>query len=173
MRNAIAASLAVFSFVWGEAAFAQMSERDLAIVGRALSFIEGSQSGERVVALIYDDAGQAEADALNAAMSGGYSARDITMVPRMVPLSDVSGGLAGADAAILLGGLSAGDAGISSTAASNGVLTVSSDMVCVQSGQCVMSLQSNPSVRIVVNESAASSASVSFTSAFSMMIERI
>jgi hypothetical protein len=52
-------------------------------------------------------------------------------------------------------------------------MTVSTDMACVQSGQCVMGVQSAPSVRIVVNRGAAGASSVSFAAAFAMMIEEI
>lgn len=172
MRFILAAALAALPLLTAGAS-AQMSERDLAIIGRALNFVEGGQPGQRVVALIYDDAGQAEADALNAAMSGGYSARDITMVSRMVPASEAASSLSGVDAAILLGGVSGGNPAIAQAAGSNGVMTVSANMGCVTSGQCVLGVQSAPAVRIVVSQSAANAASVSFATAFAMMIEQI
>ena len=104
-------------------------------------------------------------------MSGGLSAGRVTLNARLVPMVD-TGSLGGADAAVLLGG-AAGDAGVFSAASAAGVMTVSTDMGCVQSAQCVMGVQSAPSVRIVVNRGAANSSSVSFAAAFSMMIEEI
>ena len=70
-------------------------------------------------------------------------------------------------------GAASGDAGVFSAASSSGVMTVSTDMGCVESGNCVMGVQAAPSVRIVVNRGAADASSVSFAAAFAMMIEEI
>lgn len=162
-----AALLAVFA----SAAQAQTNERDLEVVGRALSFMEGVSGNERVVAVVFDPASAGEAQALVSAMSGGLSAGRVTLNGRLVPLGDAAA-LSGAHAALLVGGASA-DAGFAQTASSQGVMTVSTDLGCVQSGRCVMGVQSAPSVRILVNRSAASAASVRFSTAFAMMVEEI
>ena len=99
------------------------------------------------------------------------SAGRVTLNGRLVPAGDLSG-LSGADAAVLLGS-AASDAGVAGAANSAGALSVSTDMGCVESGGCVMGVQSAPSVRIVVNRGNASAASVSFAAAFAMMIEEI
>ncbi|WP_339336836.1 hypothetical protein [uncultured Maricaulis sp.] len=150
---------------------AETTQRDLEVIGRALSFVEGASGSDRTVAIVYDPASEAEAQALASAMSGGLSAGRVTLNARLVPMGD-TGSLGGADAAVLLGG-AAGDAGVFSAASAAGVMTVSTDMGCVQSAQCVMGVQSAPSVRIVVNRGAADSSSVSFAAAFAMMIEEI
>ena len=152
-------------------AMAETNQRDLEVIGRALGFVEGASGSDRTVAIVYDAASEAEAQALSGAMAGGLSAGRVTLNARLVPLAQASS-LAGADAAVLLGSAS-GDAGVFGAASSNGVMTVSTDMGCVQSGQCVMGIQSAPSVRIVVNRGAAQASSVSFAAAFAMMIEEI
>jgi len=151
--------------------FAETSQRDLEVIGRALGFMEGVDGSDRTVAIVYDPASEAEAQALAGAMSGGLSAGRVTLNARLVPVAD-AGSLGGAHAAVLLGGAS-GDAGVFSSASSAGVMTVSTDMGCVESGNCVMGVQSAPSVRIVVNRGAADASSVSFAAAFAMMIEEI
>jgi hypothetical protein len=152
-------------------ASAETSQRDLEVIGRALSFVEGASGSDRVVAIVYDAASEGEAQALNDIMSGGLSAGRVTLNGRLVPAGDLSG-LSGADAAVLVGG-AAGDSGVFSAASGEGVMTVSTDMSCVESGGCVMGVQSAPSVRIVVNRSAADTSSVSLAAAFAMMIEEI
>ena len=151
--------------------FAETSQRDLEVIGRALGFMEGVDGSDRTVAIVYDPASEAEAQALAGAMSGGLSAGRVTLNARLVPVAD-AGSLGGAHAAVLLGGAS-GDAGVFSSASSAGVMTVSTDMGWVESGNCVMGVQSAPSVRIVVNRGAADASSVSFAAAFAMMIEEI
>lgn len=150
---------------------AETTQRDLEAIGRALSFVEGASGSDRTVAIVYDPASEAEAQALASSMAGGLSAGRVTLNARLVPLADAAS-LGGADAAVLLGA-AAGDAGVFSSASSAGVMTVSTDMGCVESGNCVMGVQSAPSVRIVVNRSAATASSVSFAAAFAMMIEEI
>jgi len=150
---------------------AETTTRDLEVIGRALSFVDGASGSDRTVAIVYDAGSEAEAQALASSMSGGLSAGRVTLNGRLVSSSDLSG-LSGADAAVLLGG-TAGDAAVASAANSAGAMSVSTDMGCVQSGGCVMGVQSAPSVRIVVNRANASSASVSFAAAFAMMIEEI
>lgn len=104
-------------------------------------------------------------------MSGGLSAGRVTLNGRLVSSSDLSG-LSGVDAAVLLGS-AASDSNVASAVNSSGAMSVSTDMSCVESGGCVMGVQSAPSVRIVVNRANANAASVSFAAAFAMMIEEI
>lgn len=152
-------------------AAAETTQRDLEVIGRALGFVEGASGTDRVVAIVYDGGSEAEAQALASTMDGGLSAGRVTLNARLVPLGDLSG-LAGADVAVLLGA-AAGDTGVFGSASGQGVMTVSTDMGCVESGQCVMGVQSAPSVRIVVNGGARDASSVSFSAAFAMMIEEI
>jgi hypothetical protein len=151
-------------------AHAETTQRDLEVIGRAVSFMQGGSGSDRTVAIVYDAASAAEAEALHALMSGGMSAGRVTLTSRLVPASDASS-VAGADAAIMLGGAASGATATAVT--SQGILTVSTDLGCVQSGACVMGVQSSPAVRILLNRSAASTASVSFETAFSMMVEEL
>jgi len=150
-------------------AFAQTTERDLSVVGRALSFLEGAAGSDRTIAIVYDAASQAEAEALNAAMAGGLSAGRVTLNGQLVSQGTA---ISGVDAALFVGA-TASDAGAVQAATSSGILTVSTDLGCVQSGNCVMGIESEPAVRIIVNNGAASSAGISFSTAFSMLVEEI
>jgi hypothetical protein len=169
MRKIILAAIA--GAIMSAPSFAETTQRDLEVIGRALGFVEGASGSDRVVAIVHDAASAAEAQALAATLAGGLSAGRVTLTGRLVPSSDTAG-MAGADVAVLLGSAS-GDAGVFGAASSNGVMTVSTEMACVEAGQCVMGVQSAPSVRIVVNQGAARSSSISFAAAFAMMIEEI
>jgi len=169
MKLTLLSALAGSLFV-AAAAQAETTQRDLEVIGRAVSFMQGGSGTDRTVAIVYDAASAAEAEALHALMSGGMSAGRVTLTSRLVPASDVAS-VSGADAAIMLG--SAASGATATTATSQGVLTVSTDLACVQSGACVMGVQSSPAVRILLNRSAADTASVSFETAFSMMVEEL
>lgn len=169
MRKLIFSAVAVAMLAMP--AQAETTTRDLEVIGRALGFIEGASGSDRTVAIVYDAASDAEAQALAASMSGGLSAGRVTLNPRLVASDDL-GGLNGADAAVLLGGTS-GDSAVTGAASAAGIMSVSTDMACVETGGCVMGVQSAPSIRIIVNRANAASASVSFAAAFAMMIEEI
>lgn len=169
MRNILLPAIAAIAVA--APAMAETTTRDLEVIGRALGFVEGASGSDRTVAIVYDPGSEAEAQALASAMSGGLSAGRVTLNGRLVPAGDLSG-LSGADAAVLLGG-AASDAGVASAVNAAGAMSVSTDMGCVESGGCVMGVQSAPSVRIVVNRANANAASVSFAAAFAMMIEEI
>lgn len=152
-------------------AAAETTTRDIEVIGRALGFMEGVSGSDRVVAIVFDAASEGEAQALAAAMDGGLSAGRVTLTGRLVPVADVNS-VSGAHAAVLLGG-AANDASVASAVNSVGAMSVATDMGCVEAGNCVMGVQSAPSVRIVVNRANADSASISFAAAFAMMIEEV
>jgi hypothetical protein len=169
MRIFLAATVACLTSI--VPAHAETTTRDMEVVGRTLSFIENASGNTRTVALVYDAGSETIAQALAADMAGGLSAGRVTITARLVPAGDLSG-LAGAHAAFLLGD-TANDTSVTDAALGAGVMSVSSDLSCAESGRCVMSVQSAPSVRILVNRSNADAASVSFAAAFAMMIEEI
>ncbi|WP_300532193.1 hypothetical protein [Maricaulis sp.] len=152
-------------------AAAETTTRDLEVIGRALGFVENQSGSERVLAIVHDASSAGEAEALLTALSGGLRAGRVTLTGRLVSSAELSG-LDGAHAAVLIGG-AAGDPSIAQAINAAGILSVASDMGCVEAQGCVMGVQSAPSVRIVVNRANADAASVSFAAAFAMMIEEI
>lgn len=151
------------------AAKAQTSERDLEVVGRALSFLEGASGSARTVAIVFAPGDAAEAEALYAAMAGGLSAGRVTLNSQLIPLGQR---VSGVDAALFVGEASADSAAVRA-ATSAGVLTVSTNLSCVRAGDCVMGVQSAPPVQILVHRAAADTASIRFSTAFSMMVEEL
>lgn len=146
-------------------------ERDLQLIGRALSFVEGGATGNVTLAIVYADdvaGSQAEAESISAILGSGLSAGQVTLRPQLISISDVSG--IGSDAALFVpSGMSAHYSAISSAPS----ITVSTDRACADAGACVVAVQSQPSVEIYVSRSAADARSVSFASAFRMMINEL
>ncbi len=171
MFSKMFASAALFAAAFSGIAHAETTRRDLEVIGRALGFMEGASGSDRVVAIVHAGDAAAEAEAVAALLGGGLSAGRLTLTGRVVEAGDAAG-LQGADAVLLLGS-AAGDAALGQAAASGGRLTVSTEVGCATAGVCVMAVQSEPSVRIVVNRAAANAAGVGFDAAFSLMIEEI
>ncbi len=152
-------------------ASAQTTQRDLEVIGRAMSFLQGASGSDRVIAIAHAADGAAEAQAISDMMSGGLSTGRVTLTGRLVDAAD-SAGLAGAHAVILVGS-ALDDAGLRDAAAAQGVLTVSTLTDCASAGSCMLGVASAPSVRIVVNRANLDSAGIGFDPAFVLMVEEV
>jgi len=146
--------------------------KDLAVVGRALTFLENGPSGKAVLGVVFDPskpASVAEKNAVMAALGAGLSAGSITLVGKPVEVSEV-GGVSGVAALYLTKGIN--NAAVGSAAKSKRLITIG-DSACAVSGACVMSVSTDPKVDIQVNRAAAAGVGAAFKSAFSMMIHQI
>jgi len=142
--------------------------KDLQVIGRALSFVEGGATGDITVAVVYDDGSKAEAESVVALMDGGIKAGKVNMSAKLVAVSDL--GSAGDAAAIFV---PSGMASHYEAIKGSGKLTATTDKACVQDGACVVFVQSSPKVEILVSQAAAAASSVSFAAAFRMMIKEV
>ncbi len=104
-------------------------------------------------------------------LDGGLSTGRVTLTGRLVDSSD-TGALSGAHAVILVGSTLQNQA-LRDAASSSGVLTVSTDTDCANSGACMLGVASSPSVRIVVNRANLDAAGINFDAAFVLMVEEV
>lgn len=154
---------------------AAIEEKDMQVILRALAFQENPPSGTLTMAILYDpsvSASQSDANKAQSILSGGYSAKGITIQPQMVSVSSINN-ISNADLVYVTDGMSAHYSKVSSITSGKGILTVGTDKACVTAGGCIMFVQSTPSVEIVVNITSASESQVKFKSAFRMMIDEI
>lgn len=142
--------------------------KDLQVIGRALSFVEGGASGDVMVAVVYDDASKTEAESVVALLDGGMKAGKVNMSAQLVSVSDI-GSVGDAAAIFVPSGMSAHYGAIKAA----GKLTATTDKSCVQDGGCVLFVQSAPKVEVLVNQAAAAASAISFAAAFKMMIKEV
>ena len=126
--------------------------REIQVAARTLSFLDGGPSGKVVFAIVFDPSKPASVAEKDEVMSALGSAGD-------------------AGAFYLTHGVNYTAAG--AFAKSKKILSISSDMACVQSGACVMGVAATPKVEIVVNSAAATAIGAKFKAAFKMMIKEI
>lgn len=146
------------------------TKKDLNILGRALGFVEGGPTGTITAAIVHDPSNadsKAHADELMGLMSGGLTVGKITLQGSLVDITAGNGG--STPVAFVTRGIAGNEAGYFSAIASNGTIVVG-ELSCVEAGNCVINVVSSPSVKIYVSKAASASASVSFASAFRMMI---
>ena len=149
-------------------AFAQA--KDIEVAARTFKFIEGAPSGTATLGVVADPsvaASQAQADAIVAEFGGGKSVGGLTITPKVVAPGDVSG----VDMVFVTEGLGAQHSAIGAAAGSAGILSLSTDMACVDAGHCVMGVRAEPKVQIVVSRGATSAAGLTLNQALKMMIE--
>jgi hypothetical protein len=163
----LAAALLAASVIITNNAQAVTTTRDLRVIARAVGFINGLPRGVVDVAVV-DGPG---ADALVAAMGRDLTAGGVTLHPRRVPVSRLAN--SGVRIIIVPEGQRASHAAIAAAARSLSAVTLSTDMVCVRSGRCVVGVAAAPRVVIVVSRSAALASGVSFAQAFRVMIREI
>jgi len=166
---AVAAALALTS---ATAAAADMTERDLLVLVRALSFVQDMDTDMVRLAVVRDPAdarSRAEAAELMSSIGDELDVANVHVFTTEVDIGDL-GESPTADVMIVTAGLRPYYQQLADAAAAGRVLSVSSDMSCVQEGFCVLGVQSEPSVRLVLNARTASRNGVAFEPAFRMMV---
>lgn len=175
-RHLVFAGLALAATGLGAQAAAQTTSRDVEVAARAVAFLASKPTGEQTTAVIYapgNAESKADADAIVAILAGGVSANKVSLgAAKLVPVGDLSG-LAGVQVAFVTRGLGAQHDGIAKAAASQHLLTVSSDLGCVRAGHCVVGVQGQPSVQILISKQASQATGQSFASAFLMMAKEL
>jgi len=167
-KSTIAAACASAFFSAGPAS--ATPAKDIQATARVLTFLENGPTGKVVIGVVFDPhkpASVAEKNEIMAALGGGFSVGAITLTGR--PME--AGAVGGVKVVFLTRGVDY--AAVGSNARSRRIITIGSDPACVQSGGCVMSVSTDPTVQIIVNRNAAASAGAAFKAAFRMMIHEI
>lgn len=153
---------------------AEVTQKDLQVTARALSFLESPFVGETRVGILYDpesDRSTRQAEKVRMMLTGGLTVGELSLVPIMVPIDRAVN--ANVDLFFLteyLGGLSAT---ISELVSSKAVPCVTTDIAQVRKGACAMAIQSATKVRVLVNRQAADMTGMKFTTVFRVMITEL
>jgi hypothetical protein len=151
---------------------ASLSQKDIQILGKALGFLEPAPTGNASIAIAFDGADAAskqDAEAIASYFGGQLKVGGATVSPVVKDVSQLSGG--GFLAVIAAAGTKVEQVGAASKAMH--VACVTADASAVQSGQCVMSVKSDPKVEILISRAAAAGANVQFGSAFLLMAHQL
>ena len=153
---------------------AQVTAKDIQVAARVLNFTSTPFTGTVKLGIVYDPAVAASAadeQALTGLLGSGLAVGGINLVPVLVPISKLTS--TPADVLFLTSGLGTAGAAVGTQAASAKTLCITTDLSATQAGNCAVGIQSDPKVQITVNKAAASASSVSFASAFLMMVTEI
>jgi ABC-type uncharacterized transport system substrate-binding protein len=155
-------------------AYAAMTQNDLLIAVRALSFMQNPLAGQIRVGIVYaagSPRSVAEADNLQQMLAGGLKVGNLIMSPVKVKIDD----LAGANVQLILLTEYVGNDGarVFDATKARHIPCITVDIAQVQNGACVMGVRSEPRIEILVNRAAAAGSGTSFATAFRLLITEI
>lgn len=164
------------ALAFAQGAQAEVSERDVQVAARAIALLSTKPTGEQSTSIVYDKsnaASAAEAEALSAILSASNGTGKIKFgTPKLVDISALSD-MGGTSIAFLTSGLSGKYNDIAAAAAASSVLTVSSDLDCARQGLCVLGIQSEPKVEMLISKQAASQTGKEFLSTLLMLAKEV
>ena len=156
----------------------EMTTKDLAVAARSLAFLSQRPTGELRTVIIYapdQEASRREAETIASILSGGLSAGRVRLIaspPVLITTSNLSA-LENKDVAFVTGSLGAWHAAIAEASARRRIVTVSNDLTCVISGNCVMGVRSEPRVQVVINRKLAERSSIEFAPGFRLLVTEL
>lgn len=168
------ATTAIVIAAIGVAATAR-AELNVPIAARVLPFLLPPPTGQVVAAIIVAPdrpASLAEAAAIERSIGNGLPVGGAVIRTKRVPVTALAD-LHGMRFAFVTAGLRGEHDAISAAATRESVVTITSDRTCVQTGRCVVAVESAPRVQITVNRAAARAVKARFGSAFLMLVKEI
>ena len=149
------------------------ADLNLPVATRVISFLQPAPSGVIPAAIIYEPGNAAsEAEAASIERAGPLVAGKGTLRLKRVAAGAL-GGLAGIRVAFVTAGLRDQQGQIGAAAARLSILTITSDLGCVQAAHCAVAISSSPRVQITVSRAASKAANIQFGSAFLMLVKEI
>lgn len=160
----------------GLPAWAEVGSKDLQVAAKSLRFTVPPFTGTLKLAIVFDAGSgesQRDAESLKTILGTGLPINELTLVPVMVPISQLDSGLSGTNAVFVTGGLAGHHDRIFAATKALKLLSISSDTSCVETARCVLGVKTQPKVQILVSRSAAEASAVSFSPVFRMMISEL
>jgi hypothetical protein len=149
------------------------ADLNLPVASRVISFLQPAPTGTIPGAIIYQPGNAAsEAEAASIERAGPLVAGKGSLRLKRVPVGSL-GQLAGVRVAFVTSGLREEESQIAAAAARQSILTITSDLNCVQAAHCVVAISSAPRVQITVSRAASKAANIQFGSAFLMLVKEI
>jgi len=149
------------------------SDLNIPVATRVISFVQPALSGSIPAAIIYEPGNAAsEAEAASIERAGPLVAGKGSLRLKRVA-ANALGQLAGVRVAFVTSGLRDVGAQIAAASARQSILTITSDLSCVQAAHCVVAISTAPRVQITVSRAASKAANIQFGSAFLMLVKEI
>lgn len=162
----------LFSSLLPSYAFADVTKKDFQVIARSIGFLNNLPKGEETFTIIYDPAissSQDEARALKEMFSKKKSIKGLKIRTQFVPIQHIAE--IGAPKFIFVtSNLGPHHGHINQVAQRHNSLSITLDRSCVESGNCILYINTEKRVDITVNKSAAERANIQFAPVFMVMV---
>ena len=171
IKSAAALGLALALVIAAEPAYAELTQTDVLVAGRAIGFVEKFGSGELRVGIVFaPDSAQSiqEANDLKAILGNQLRVGDNVLKPVLLRTDQV----ADADVGLffLTDGVGAAAGRVASVSKGRKIPCITFDLPQVRNGACTIGVQSRPKIEVFVNRKSAAESNTIFSSVFRLMI---
>ena len=153
---------------------ATVTETDVLVAARALSFLQNPPAGEIRVGIVYspgDPRSVEEAEQLQRILAGGLKVGNLTMTPLKVTLDELAS--TNVQLLWLTAGIDRDGERVADATKVKQIPCITVDLAAVHNGACVMGVSSQPRVEIIVNRAAAAKSNMSFATVFRLLVTEI
>ena len=171
IKSAAALGLSVALILAAGPAYAELTQTDVMVAGRAIGFVEKFGSGDLRVGIVFaPDSAQSiqEANDLKAILGNQLRVGDNVLKPVLLRIDQV----ADADVGLffLADGMGAAAAKVASVSKGRKIPCITFDLAQVRNGACTTGVQSRPKIEVFVNRKSAVDSNTTFSSVFRLMI---
>jgi hypothetical protein len=176
--NFLSLSVAIFASIcfYSSFSWAETTPKDMQVLGRALGFLEKPLTGSVVVGVVYapgNSASEADLKAVQDTLAKGLKSGNVTLEAKAIPITALGSEINDLKVIFVTEGLSSQYEQIVAAIKDKGILSVTTDLGCVQAEKCAVGVKSEPKVEIIVSRAAAGAVGVAFSASFRMMIKEI
>ncbi len=148
------------------------SFKDIQVGIRGIAFLTDPPRGRVEVAIIRDAqsrSSEQDAEAIEGWVAAAGTDK-LDLVPRLVDIRDLDR-TGPVRIAIVASGLEPYFGRILAFAQRNGTLTITADLACVRSGNCILGVTTEPNVEVIVNRRTSLACGLDFVRSFRMMVK--
>jgi hypothetical protein len=172
-RGAVRLLLAAFFLVaaiCGQSVLAaEFTSKDIQIAVRTLRFLIDPPTAKSPIAVLFDPTNRERAAAAQMMYAALVKEVGDEKAVRIVPITALEK-LDGVGSVLLTDGLEAHYSQIFAATSERRIVSISTDPECIKQNLCVMSLTTEPRVRIVLSRAATEASRLTFQSAFRLMV---
>ena len=162
----------VLTPILATAASIEFTPKDAQVLGRTLEFIGDGHTGPVTVGITFSSevpVSRSAAERVYAVIGDGLLTGRVRLHARLIPI-ELLDNITGLDALYVPIDLAGSMASVTRAAQRMHIPTISTDLACVEAGQCVVGFTSDPSVQIIIDRAAADRVRVRFVPAFRMLV---
>jgi hypothetical protein len=167
--------LAVGLFINAVAADGAVAAKDMQVLSRSLGFVKGTRANGSKIGIVYDPSSPnstADAQAAMAQLGSSIKAGDRMLSPVLIKVGEV-GQATDIAAYFLTSGVGSAASGVAEASKANGLPCITTDLAQVQRGNCLISINTEKKVEILINKSVLEANGIVIDEAFRMLIKEI